>query len=69
MSQKILITGATGNFGKATIDFLLKKGVTPNSISSLTKAEIEFGVTPIKKRSYAKLDFGFGKRRDKSNRF
>lgn len=39
MSQKILITGATGNFGKATIDFLLKKGVTANSISALVRDE------------------------------
>jgi len=39
----ILITGSTGNYGKATIDFLLKKGFSANSISALvrdvTKAE------------------------------
>lgn len=39
----ILVTGATGNYGKATIDFLLKKGISANSISALvrdvTKAE------------------------------
>lgn len=39
----ILVTGATGHFGKATIDFLLKKGISANSISALvrdvTKAE------------------------------
>lgn len=39
----ILVTGATGHFGKATIDFLLKKGISANNISALvrdvTKAE------------------------------
>ncbi len=39
----ILITGATGHFGQATIDFLLKKGIPANTISALvrdtTKAE------------------------------
>lgn len=39
----ILITGATGHFGRATIDFLLKKGISANNISALvrdvTKAE------------------------------
>lgn len=33
----ILITGATGNFGKATIDFLLKKQVPANNISALVR--------------------------------
>jgi NAD(P)H dehydrogenase (quinone) len=35
----ILITGATGHFGKATIDFLLKKGVNANKISALVRDE------------------------------
>lgn len=39
----ILVTGATGHFGKATIDFLLKKGIPANQIYALvrdvTKAE------------------------------
>jgi NAD(P)H dehydrogenase (quinone) len=26
----ILVTGASGNYGKATIDFLLKKGISAN---------------------------------------
>lgn len=33
----ILITGATGHFGKATINFLLKKGVPANEISALVR--------------------------------
>ena len=33
----ILVTGATGNYGKATIDFLLKKGISSNSISALVR--------------------------------
>ncbi|MNS07592.1 Quinone oxidoreductase 2 [compost metagenome] len=39
MSQKILITGASGNFGKTTIDFLLKKGIPANTISALVRDE------------------------------
>jgi NAD(P)H dehydrogenase (quinone) len=35
----ILITGATGHFGKATIDFLLKKGISANKISALVRDE------------------------------
>jgi NAD(P)H dehydrogenase (quinone) len=34
----ILITGATGNFGKATIGFLLKKNIPANSISALVRS-------------------------------
>lgn len=33
----ILITGATGHFGTAVIDFLLKKGVSPAAISGLVR--------------------------------
>ena len=33
----ILITGATGNLGKATIDFLLAKGARPGTISALVR--------------------------------
>jgi len=35
----ILITGATGHFGKATIDFLLAKGVLASNISALVRDE------------------------------
>jgi NAD(P)H dehydrogenase (quinone) len=35
----ILITGATGHLGKATIDFLLKKGISPNNIAALARSE------------------------------
>jgi NAD(P)H dehydrogenase (quinone) len=33
----ILITGATGNFGKATIDFLLKKNIPAGNITALVR--------------------------------
>tara|TARA_R110000868_G_scaffold326301_1_gene587268 strand:+ start:60 stop:938 length:879 start_codon:yes stop_codon:yes gene_type:complete len=39
MDTKILVTGATGNFGKTTIDFLLKKGIAPYNISALVRDE------------------------------
>lgn len=39
MSAKILVTGATGNFGKTTIDFLLNKGVAAKHISALVRDE------------------------------
>ncbi len=35
----ILITGATGNYGKSTIDFLLKKGVSSTNIVALVRDE------------------------------
>lgn len=35
----ILVTGATGNFGKATIEFLLKKGISADTISALVRDE------------------------------
>lgn len=35
----ILVTGASGNYGKATIDFLLKKGIPANNISGLVRNE------------------------------
>ena len=35
----ILVTGATGHFGKAAIDFLLQKGVPANSIVALVRDE------------------------------
>lgn len=37
--SKILITGATGHFGKGTIEFLLKKGVPADRISALVRDE------------------------------
>jgi NAD(P)H dehydrogenase (quinone) len=33
----ILITGATGHYGKATIDFLLQKGIPASNISALVR--------------------------------
>ena len=41
MKEKILITGATGNYGKSTIDFLLKKGISKNNISALVRDEVK----------------------------
>jgi len=35
----ILVTGATGNLGKATIEFLLEKGVQASEISALVRDE------------------------------
>ncbi len=35
----ILVTGATGNLGKATINSLLNRGVSPNHISALVRDE------------------------------
>jgi NAD(P)H dehydrogenase (quinone) len=35
----ILVTGATGNYGKSTIDFLLKKGISADGISALVRDE------------------------------
>lgn len=35
----ILVTGATGNFGNATIDFLLNKGIEANNILALARNE------------------------------
>lgn len=35
----ILVTGATGNYGKSTIDFLLKKGISSDNISALVRDE------------------------------
>ncbi|KQB43504.1 NmrA family protein [Flavobacterium daejeonense] len=39
MNTSILVTGATGNFGTATIDFLLNKGIAPANISALVRNE------------------------------
>jgi len=35
----ILVTGANGHFGKATIDFLLQKGYAANNIAALVRSE------------------------------
>lgn len=35
----ILVTGATGNFGKSAIDFLLKKGISSTNIVALVRDE------------------------------
>lgn len=37
--KKISITGANGNFGKTTIDFLLKKGLEANQLVGLVRNE------------------------------
>lgn len=34
----ILVTGATGHLGTATIDFLLQKGISPDNISALARS-------------------------------
>jgi NAD(P)H dehydrogenase (quinone) len=39
----IFITGATGQFGKATIDFLIQEGVKPSSISALARSAEKAG--------------------------
>lgn len=39
----ILITGATGHFGAATIDFLLKKGTPAKEIAALVRDEAKAG--------------------------
>jgi len=39
----ILITGATGHFGKSTIDFLLKKGIPSTNIVALVRDEAKAG--------------------------
>ena len=37
--SKILVTGATGQLGKATIDFLIAKGINPSQITALYRDE------------------------------
>lgn len=37
--SKILVTGATGEYGKATINFLLQKGASPSDISAFVRDE------------------------------
>ena len=37
--SKILVTGATGHLGKATVDFLLQKGIAAGQISALARDE------------------------------
>lgn len=39
----ILITGATGHFGKATIDFLIKKGIPADNLAALVRDEAKAG--------------------------
>ena len=57
----ILVTGATGHFGTATIDFLLKKGVPASNIAGLVRDEAkakslqEKGII-IKKGDYDNYD-------------
>lgn len=42
-NQMILITGATGHFGKSIIDFLLKKGIPSTNIVALVRDEEKAG--------------------------
>jgi NAD(P)H dehydrogenase (quinone) len=37
--KMILVTGATGQFGKSAIDFLLKKGISSSNIAALVRDE------------------------------
>lgn len=39
MNKNILVTGATGHFGKAVISFLLEKGISPDNIIALVRNE------------------------------
>jgi NAD(P)H dehydrogenase (quinone) len=39
IKKMILVTGATGHFGKTTIDFLLGKGISANDIAALVRDE------------------------------
>lgn len=41
--SKILITGATGHLGAATIEYLLQKGINANQISALVRDESKAG--------------------------
>mgnify|MGYP003452229046 FL=1 len=41
MSAKILVTGATGNFGKKTIELLLEKGIAATNISALVRDDVK----------------------------
>jgi len=46
--MKILVTGATGHFGKASIEMLLKKGVPPSSIAALVRDEAKAADRKVK---------------------
>ena len=39
----ILVTGATGHFGKAAIDFLIAKGIPSGEIAALVRDEAKTG--------------------------
>src|SRR5436190_3909290 len=41
--EQIIVTGATGQFGTAAIDFLLKKGIAPHYITALVRDELKAG--------------------------
>jgi NAD(P)H dehydrogenase (quinone) len=54
----ILVTGATGHFGKATISYLLKKGIPAGSIAALVRDEAK--ATELKEKGIIirKGDYG-----------
>ncbi len=57
----ILVTGATGHFGKTSIDFLIKKGVPASSIAALVRdetkaAELKAKGVELRKGDYEDYD-------------
>jgi NAD(P)H dehydrogenase (quinone) len=44
----ILVTGATGNLGKATINSLLNRGISANNIAALVRDESKSAVLKSK---------------------
>lgn len=52
--ENILITGATGNFGGLTINYLLEKGIEPNSITALVRDDSKASEL-IKKNIHVKV--------------
>ena len=54
----ILITGATGHLGTATIEFLLNKGFSANNIRALVRDESKAAVLREKGVQIAKGDYG-----------
>ncbi|QTY27932.1 SDR family oxidoreductase [Flavobacterium sp. CS20] len=60
--SKLFITGSTGHLGKATINFLLQKGVVANQISALARdegkaAELKSKGIDVKIGNYDDIDY------------